>query len=79
MAKAQLAAILGALKVGTSTYVDAHSIGISPQGFHAVVATWVKNNGGPGFEVVGEPQKDKDSGLYTRVRLRRVAGWQSTR
>lgn len=79
MSNPKLTSILGSLKAGASTYVDAKSIGVSERGFHAIVSTWVKNNGGPGFEVAGEPQASKQTGLYTRVRLRRIAGWPSTR
>ena len=72
MATSKLSSILSGLKVGSSTYVDAKSIGVSTPGFHAVVATWVRNNGGPGFEVVGEPHKSRETGLYDKVRLRRL-------
>ena len=72
MATSKLASILAGLKVGASAYVDARSIGVSTPGFHAVVTTWVKNKGGPGFEVVGEPHKNRETGLYDKVRLRRL-------
>jgi hypothetical protein len=68
----RLHAVIGGLRPGQSVWVDAASIGASAAGFHAIVQTWVKFGGGHGFELVGDPHKQADTGLYDKARLRRL-------
>jgi hypothetical protein len=68
----KLHALIGALRAGQSAWVDAKAIGASAPGFHAAVQSWIKHGGGNGFELVGEPHKDSGTGLYDKVRLRRL-------
>jgi hypothetical protein len=68
----KLHALIAALRPGQSTSIDPKVIAASPAGFHAIVQLWVKHGGGNGFELVGEPHKDTATGLYDKVRLRRL-------
>jgi hypothetical protein len=42
------------------------------QRFHAAVQSWIKHGGGNGFELLGEPHKVSGTGMYDKVRLRRL-------
>jgi len=48
------------------------AISASQPGFRAAVRSWMKHGGGHGFELVGEPHKDSGTGMFDRVRLRRL-------
>ena len=68
----KLHALIGTLRAGQSTWVDAKAIDASPAGFHAIVQTWTKYGGGHGFELVGEPHRNSATGQYDKARLRRL-------
>jgi hypothetical protein len=68
----RLHGLIAALRPGQSTWIDAKAIDASAAGFHAIVQLWVKHGGGHGFELAGEPHKDGGTGMYDKVRLRRL-------